>query len=174
MSTLEVFRLVEHLDVNTVGMGLLVLGMAFTARQRSAIKERDQHKCQATARHNCNQNEHPLEVDHIIPQGYAHRMGICDEYIDSPENALTKCRAAHDVKHPERVPIRRDYHRRKAEPGYNMSQELQNYARERLDHKQIYWNDKDDRTDKIRALQLTQKAQKRGWRFPSREDKKKT
>ena len=142
----------------------ITFAMAFSARQRAAIVERDGNKCQATAEHVCNE-ERGLEVDHIIPQFYASIFGIDPDY---PENALSKCKNAHDIKHPDRIKARREYHALKAQGIDAFGTVLREERREKIKNHLIYWNDKNDRTDSVRAVQLTQKKRVAGWVFPEK------
>jgi hypothetical protein len=154
-------EVLTHLPEISGILGLLTIAMAFTQRQREAIKERDGWTCQATAKHKCNA-QYGLEVDHIIPQRYAHEMGIDPDF---PENALSKCKNAHNIKHPDRVSALQHYRDDKAQ-GINTFAELGKQRAELLSQRQIYWNPANDRTDTVRALQLTQKAKSKGWIFP--------
>lgn len=139
---------------------------AFTQRQRLAILERDGNRCQATVPHGHNYNK-PLEVDHIIPQRYGKNLGLTEEDLDVPTNALTKCVNAHDLKHRDRISAREKWR----EGDKQSFTEMFNERGELLDHGVIYWNPDYDRTDLVRALQLTSKAKKRGWEFPSKKKK---
>ena len=142
---------------------------AFTQRQKDWIKERDGNKCQATVKHKCNETEHPLEVDHVlIPQRYGAKIGVPEEFIDRPENALTKCRNAHDIKHPDRVPIRREYHKDKG-----AFKKMFEERAEKLNKRQTYWNTENDRLDAIRAIQLTAKYVLKGHVWPLKRQPKK-
>lgn len=161
-------RLVRYGAEIAVGyLTLQLLLNAFTHKQRDAIVfGRDEGKCQATFRHRCNQRQFPLELDHIIPQRYAKEMGIPD--VDTPENAITKCRAAHDMKHPDRVKARQEWHGSNGTSFNNMF----NDRHDKLEHRKIYWNPEHDREDSVVALRRTQKARAKGWVFPESGSKK--
>jgi hypothetical protein len=125
---------------------------ALTQKQREWVLKRDGHKCQATCRHNCNQRQ-GLEVDHLMPQRYAFDLGIDPDF---PENTLSKCKNAHNIKHPDRIATLHNYHDLKSQ-GRNAFQELGQQRDELLQQHKIYWNDANDRTDSVRAVQLTQR-----------------
>lgn len=132
-----------------------------TQKQREAILERDGQRCQATVRH---QHSRALEVDHIIPQRYGQTIGLDEETLDQPENLLTKCTNAHDLKHRDRIVAKEKYR------GGNKSSygEMFIERNERLQHGEIYWNADNDRTDMVQALKKTQQAKKRGWVYPQK------
>lgn len=142
-----------------IGLAAVATQFAFTRKQRQAIIERDQNKCQATVPHQHSPNKYSLEVDHVIPQRYAEKLGIDPDF---PENALTKCRNAHDLKHKDRIQAREDWKTSHNGSFAHMSEK----RNELLKHGEIYWDDSADRTDMTRAVQLTQKAEKKGWIFP--------
>lgn len=139
---------------------------AFSAPQKRAILERDEHKCQSPIPHNCNPDK-GLEIDHILPQRYLYNLDVDPDF---PENALTKCKNAHDIKHPDRVPARRTYHQAK-EKGVDSFKALEEQRIQKLKMRQIYWNDKNDRQDQVVAIRNTQRAKKKGWVFPDKETK---
>lgn len=133
----------------------IVLGMALSAKQREWALDRDGHKCQATVKHECNQDLYPLEVDHLIPQFYASMLTPPID-PDYPLNILSKCRAAHDMKHEDRVKVRREYHILKAQGIDPFKTIMRDERCEKIKNRVIYWNDSADRTDIVRAAQLTQ------------------
>lgn len=139
---------------------------AFSLPQKKAILDRDEHRCQSPIDHNCNQ-EQGLEIDHILPQRYLYNLGVDPDY---PENALTKCKNAHDIKHPDRVPARKTYHQAKRR-GIDVYKELADVRNKQLQQRQIYWNDRDDRKDQVVAVRNTQRAKKNGWNFPEKKEK---
>lgn len=141
---------------------------AFSVPQKKAILERDDHKCQSPIKHDCNPDD-GLEIDHILPQRYLYNLSVDPDF---PENGLTKCKNAHDIKHPDRVPARRQYHRKKEE-GVDVFKELEVIRANKLRLRQIYWNDKFDRQDQVVAIRNTQRAKKKGWVFPEKPCKEK-
>lgn len=166
MITPETLQYVPEI-ISTIGtLGFL---MAFTAKQRAAIVERDGGKCRATTTHSCNE-ENGLEVDHIIPQRYAKEVGIDPDF---PENALSKCKNAHDIKHPDRIEARKRYHLFKKQ-GKDSFKLLGLERSQKLKEKVIYWNAANDRTDSVMAIKLTQQARKSGWEFPEKRKTKMT
>lgn len=133
--------------------------------QRLAILQRDENRCQATVKHQ-HDRRHALEVDHIIPQRYAMSVGLPDP--DIPENLLTKCRNAHDLKHRDRITARDKYHQSDGDTFQEMFEERV----VRLENGQIYWNDENDRTDFVQAFKRTQLARKKGWQYPLTQKQK--
>jgi hypothetical protein len=137
---------------------------ALTQKQRLAILDRDNNRCRATVPHHHASKKYPLEVDHIVPQRYGTALGIDQETLDQPNNLLTKCRNAHDLKHRDRITARDDW--RESHNGSFIK--MFNERGELLKHGEIYWNPDYDRTDMVQAMKLTQEAQKRGWIFPEK------
>lgn len=155
----------QHVPEIVSFIGFLTIAMAFTKAQRKSIAyERDGGKCRATVKHECNEAK-GLEVDHIIPQRYAAEVGIDPDF---PENALTKCKAAHNIKHPDRISTLQKYHALKAQ-GINAFAVLGEERKKKLKEKVIYWNSANDRTDSVMAIRLTQQARKQGWVFPEKK-----
>lgn len=157
-------EVLNHLPDIVTTLGTLGFLMAFTQKQRMAIVMRDGNKCRATAKHQCNE-EKGLEVDHIIPQRYAAEVGIDPDF---PENALSKCKNAHNIKHPDRIETLKKYHTLK-DQGINAFAVLGEERKKKLKEKLIYWNSTNDRTDSVMAIRLTQNARKAGWVFPERK-----
>jgi len=159
----------EQYLVPLATLGLLAIATmgAFTRKQREALLERDDHQCQAPVKHECNETEHPLEIDHLLPQRY---LGLFGVDPDQPENALTKCRNAHDIKHPDRIKARKEYHQEKKK-GKNSFLSLFAERKKKLENRQIYWNDENDRADQVVAMKRTQEAESKGWVFPPKKKK---
>lgn len=164
MNSKEALRTAVNL---TSFFGILAISLcAFTEKQRKSIAfERDEGRCHAPFKHNCNFDK--LEVHHVLPQRYAKEMGLDDQYIDNPENAITICSQAHDMIHPDRVEARKNYHKDKA-AGENSFEKLGRERAEKLKARQIYWTDMFDRAMKVVALKRTQEAIKAGWKFPEK------
>lgn len=154
-----------HIPELVTVLGTLHFLMAFTHAQREWIIERDGYECQATVPHDCNQEE-GIEVDHIAPQRYCATLNPPID-PDFPENALSKCKNSHNIKHPDRLSALYTYHQAKAE-GIDTFQELFAERKKKLENHQIYWNPENDRTDSMRAIQLTQWFQSLGRYFPLR------
>lgn len=139
---------------------------ALNTKQREWVKKRDGQRCQATVKHKCNQ-EDGIEVDHIMPQRYAYNLGIDPDF---PENCLSKCKNAHNIKHPDRIAALQTYHQAKS-IGINTFEELSQARNSLLENRQIYWNDANDRTDAVRAIQLTQRFKAKGEVWPQSKNK---
>lgn len=135
--------------------------------QKRALLDRDDHTCQSPIPHDCNPQD-GLEIDHILPQRYLYNLGVDPDY---PENALTKCKNAHDIKHPDRISAKQTYHAGKR-AGINTFAQLQEARNRLLRERKIYWNDKNDRQDQVVAVRNTQRAKKKGWEFPDKCNKK--
>lgn len=146
--------------------GALLSTAAFTQKQRAAIIERDEGKCQATVPHQHSTAKYPLEVDHVIPQRYAEKIGLPD--VDIPENALTKCRNAHDLKHRDRIAAREKW----AESHNGSFESMFKERNEKLENGEVYWDTTYDRQDMVQALKRTQIAKKKGWIFPAKRKTK--
>lgn len=140
---------------------------ALTKKQRLAIIDRDGGRCRATVPHQHSTARYPLEVDHIVPQRYGNTLGLDEETLDQPNNLLTKCRNAHDLKHRDRITAREKW----KETHNGSFTEMFTERGELLEHGTIYWDDSHDRQDVVQALKLTQEATKNGWIFPSKRKK---
>lgn len=160
----EPYVLPPVLEPFTIPELLTPAEFALNKKQRDWVLDRDGHRCQATCRHRCNPKD-GLEVDHIMPQRYAYELGIDPDFS---ENVLSKCKNAHNIKHPDRIGALRNYGEAKRNGG-NSFQDMFNERNEKLAHRQIYWNDENDRTDLARAVQLTQKAARGGFHFPEKK-----
>jgi hypothetical protein len=132
---------------------------AFTPRQREAIRKRDHYKCQFPDKHDCGGRH---EVHHVLPQGYAKEVGVDPDY---PENALTICKNAHEKIHPDSGAARRSW-----KPKSDVFVRVQEARKEKLAHREIYWNPTWDRQMTVVAVRNTQRARAEGWTFPGEED----
>jgi len=140
--------------------------LPFNDRQRRAIRERDDHRCQfpeCPISPQCNPRR--LECHHIKPQGYLKRFGVDPDF---PENALTICERAHDAIHPDRVAAKERYRR----GDKKAFQELHPERQRKLEEKKPYWQEKWDRAMGTIALKRTQQAKKNGWEFPEKGGEK--
>lgn len=116
--------------------------MAFSARQRENILDRDEHKCQFPARHRCN-GKSRLEVHHVIPQRYAREVLNIDP--DYEDNGITLCEHSHQTMvHPDMVEAKKTYHEKKKK-GIDSYKEAFKKRGELLQQRQIYWNSTWDR-----------------------------
>lgn len=158
----------ELLTVLEIG-GAVALGLgAFNKAQRQWILDRDGNKCKAPFKHT-EDTEHPLEVHHVLPQRYGKVVGLEEETLDVPQNAVTLCRAGHDVIHPDRVSARQTYHQAK-QNGQDTFKELMSKRGKKLEQKQVYWNTEHDRAMQVVALRQTQKVD--ASTFPKKKPKK--
>lgn len=159
----EHLSLPEKVAVNLLADALLVTAFALNFQQRKAIRERDGNKCQfPVPNHRCNGTKR-LEVNHIIPQKYAKKMGIIPDF---PENLLTLCQNAHtgDPSNGHHVdPIHPDV--RDARKKYGFDKEAIAKAikeqQEKLDERMIYWNPQYDRQMTVLAIRNSQKEDKK-------------
>ena len=144
--------------VSATALVVFLSTFAFSERQREWIRRRDKDKCQAPFKH---KHKGRLEVHHILPQGYAHRMGI--ENYDFPENGITICQTAHDIIHPDMTSARAEYNQDVGSFG-----KLREQRSARLDNREIYWNDEFDRQMQVVTLRTTQEYEKK-YKFPGKE-----
>lgn len=148
----------------TVGLFVIASLGAFTRKQRDAIVERDDGKCQMPKKH---RHKGGLQVHHIIPQRYAKEVGIEDP--DYPENGLTVCEEAHvgpNGIHPDIFRAKKNYGKDKQ----SFSKVFKERG-EKLKKKEIYWDDSHDRQMSVVAVRNTQKKKKLGWLFPEKKQK---
>lgn len=149
-------------------LGLLALGMAYTASQKRHIKDRDNNVCQFPDKHNCCGNaakpieDRKLQVHHIIPQRYAEEVGI--ENPDTEENGITLCKTSHvgpNGIHPDIAT---------AHSKSDFANVFQ-HRNELLKQHKIYWNDTWDRLLHVISLRNTQRFAKTGRIFPQKRIK---
>lgn len=124
--------------------------VAFSVRQRKWFLKRDKNTCQAPFPHICD-TDHPLQVHHIKPHGYLKRVapGVSADY---PENAITLCRTAHEVIHPDVIWARNGYHY-----DNDIFSKLRKQRSFLMENHRIYWNDNYDRPMEVIALVNTSK-----------------
>ncbi len=160
---LEVYR--PEIISSLIPLGIYALGLAYTAKQKTFIKERDGNKCVFPAPHKCNGSEaipieeRKLQVHHIIPQRYSEQVGI--ENPDTLLNGITLCKNAHVGPkgiHPDIAT---------AHTREQFSQVFENRAK-LLKDKKIYWVDKWDRLLHVVAMKNSQKFEKEGHIFPKK------
>jgi hypothetical protein len=152
----------------------LLLGLPFAAvvldpDKRKRIKVRDGERCQATAKNiRCGGK---LEVDHIIPKEFAegvlgmppHNHGNLG--YNDPPNLLTKCENHHrghpDSHHPDVHKALYDYREGDREAIGRAVRE----HKKKSDEGRIYWNNRHDKEDRLRAIDLSEaEDKKRGGR----------
>lgn len=154
------------------GAALVVYAIAllsFNEQQKKWIDERDKGQCQGNAaglKHRCKGR---LERHHIIPQGYAKRIGLDPDF---GENGILLCQAAHRLIHPDLDETLRNYHQNKKD-GINGFDKLREQRNALLDEREIYWNSKWDRQLIAYATRATQKMRRRGKPFPLNRKQKK-
>lgn len=144
------------------------VGLAFTRAQRDYIKDRDV-SCVAPFDHDCNQTTKPLEVHHILGQRYLAFVGKLMGFKidpDRPENAITLCRNAHHVIHPDMAEAMHHYH----DEGADAIKQVFVDREEKLKNREIPWCDQHDRKMQVIAMVNTQKAKLSGKIFPWRKD----
>lgn len=163
----------QHIPEVTTIIGTLFLLMAFTKSQREAIIERDEGKCQFPEKHECDP-EH-LQVHHLVPQRYCKEVGI--ENPDFSLNGLSVCKNAHVGElspgvpglHPDVIETKKKYKQDK-----NAFREMFNDRAKKLKNREPYWNTKWDRLLHVITIRNHQRAEKKGWVFPERRQKKST
>lgn len=130
--------------------------------QRIAIRERDNNQCQGCRIWPHCERDTPattnLEVHHLLPRAYASRVGINPNF---PENLITICQTMHtghrDSIHPDSFQAKMTF---RENPKVFL--ELGIEVREKLDNRQIYWNDNYTRPLAVRAVKNTQKVVSEG------------
>lgn len=151
----------ETVVATTEALAMMFYAMAFSAKQRLWIRERDNNTCQAEALqvdHDCNGGQEleewrrKLQVHHIIPQRYARAVGI--ENADFPENAITLCEHFHqrDI-HPDMQEALAEYRAGDKEAFKKVGEQ-----RDRMiASKSVYWNETHDRRLAAMAIRNTQR-----------------
>lgn len=134
--------------------------LALTKTQKTAIRERDDNRCQFPDhlnghKHECGGN---LNVHHILPQGYCNELNINPDF---PENCLTLCENSHKLIHPDM-----EYARKHWVPKGDSYLKVQEKRKDSLEHKEVYWVTTWDRAMSATAVRRTQQKEKEGWRFP--------
>ena len=138
----------------------------FSKKRKLWWLDRDDHHCQAPFEHQCD-SEHPLQVHHLLPHAYLHFVapGIDPDY---PLNALTLCRTAHEMIHPDVIFARENYNR-----DNESFDRLRRIRTKLMEDHQVYWNDTWDRSMMVIALQRTQEYERKH-PFPKYHKRKKT
>ena len=148
--------------VNTISLGLLALWMAFTARQKEHIKDRDNNLCQFPEKHKCNgspsipEKKRKLQVHHIIPQRYAEELGIDPDF---EENGITLCSNIHISKEGIHTDIVNAHTKEEFAEAFAKRDK-------QLKERKIYWNAKWDRLLHTVAVKNTQRFKTKGRIFP--------
>jgi hypothetical protein len=155
-------------------LGLGILGLAYSDKQKKWFHERDDERCQlekAKVPHECNGSvKLPVEkrknhVHHIIPQRYAEEVGIKNP--DTDLNGILICKNIHvgddpNVIHPDIA---------KAKTKADFTQVFEE-RQKKLKKRQRYWNDMFDSLLHIISMKNTQKAEEKGLKFPKKKKQK--
>jgi len=161
--------------------------MALTHRQRKAILERDDYQSQM--RHYSEEkgwhtsgDDKNLQVHHVTPQGWAKRvLNWPDDKIDSPRNLITVSEREHVgrrydgtltgdkdfVIHPDTRQAFREH--RKGNKG--AFKDMVEGRKAKVDQGDKYWNTDHDVEMKQTAIERTDNAAIRGWKWPLRRKK---
>ena len=147
--------------------------MALNRRERLSILERDNGECQGCriAREICPRltpeaNPNKLQVHHILPRGYAQRVGFDPDY---PENLITVCTTLHTGHptrsiHPDTFQAKETY-RGQTKPRKSSFQEMKERREQLIAERQTYWNTEWDRPLSAQAVKNTQTERKKGWEW---------
>lgn len=155
-------------------LGLGLIGLAFTNKQKDYFHKRDGERCQlekANISHNCNGGKatsvekRKNQVHHIIPQRYAAEVGI--ENPDTDLNGILICKNIHSGN--DKNTIHPDIAKAKTKKDFD---KIFEERQEKLKNKKIYWNDMFDRLLHVIVMKNTQKAEKIGLEFPKKRKAK--
>ncbi len=136
---------------------LLGTSWAFSLRQKKALDERDGSKCNAPFKHT---HEGKLHRHHILPQGYCAEFGIDPDFA---MNGIVLCEGAHiKTIHPDANEAKQKY-RKGDKQAFT---ELKHERHDKLVEKVPYWQTEHDRSMYAIAVRNTQKAEKKGWKWP--------
>ena len=118
---------------------------SFSLKRKKWWLKRDKNKCQFPFPHKCD-TTHPLQVHHILCHAY---LNIVAPKVsaDFPENAITLCRTAHEMIHPDVVWARKGYYL-----DHNIFAKLRQKRTCLMENHRIYWNDEYDRVLTVIAL----------------------
>lgn len=134
---------------------LVSLG-AYSEKQKTAIKERDQDSCQFPGEHNCGGK---IIIHQIIPPKYAKKFNINPDFA---ENGLTICRNAQKLIYPDT-----------SVETANIPEAIKT-RNIKLNQRQPYWVTIFDRAMSAVAVRNTQQAQKdQAWYFPDKKTRNK-
>ena len=156
----------ERLALLTAIAGVVVLGglsqFAFTQSQKDWIRERDNNKCNFPGHHRCN-GRHQLQVHHVMPQRYCSELGIDPDFA---ENGITICEHSHQTMiHPDMQEAKSKY-----PENHDSYKEVFSARKEKLQQRQIYWNDKWDRAMQATVYRNQQRFTKSGAKpFPQKK-----
>ncbi|NCN45083.1 MAG: hypothetical protein COU63_00745 [Candidatus Pacebacteria bacterium CG10_big_fil_rev_8_21_14_0_10_36_11] len=135
---------------------------AFSEKQKTSIKERDNNSCQFPGEHECGGG---LLIHQIIPPKYAKKFGINPDFaangITICQNALTGSQGIY----PDIAMATTSN-----EPG--ALKKAITLRTTKLNQRQPYWNEKYDRAMHAIVARNTQTAEKTGWNFPLKKTRK--
>lgn len=153
-------------------VGVLVLGaVGLTDKQRQAIKDRDENRCQSTDRRiSCGGR---IEVDHILPKEFAEKALKMRQHnnghgYNDPENLLSKCLNHHrghpNSHHPDILDA--SWREQNGEKGA-IKKAVEAHG-EKARKGQIYWNPENDGIDRTIAIARSEaedkkKGGRKGW-----------
>lgn len=153
----EIFHPETILTATEIISGLYVFGMAFSLRQKRALDERDKGKCQAPFKHECKGINHR---HHILPQGYCQQFKIDPDFA---MNGIVLCESAHiKIIHPDADEAKKNYR----QGDKKAFEKLRADRHDKLVEKVPYWETEHDRALHAIAVRNTQRAVKKGWRWP--------
>lgn len=159
----------QHVPDLITTLGSLYFLMAFTAKQRQWIIDRDEGKCQFPEPHECD-IAHP-QVHHITPQHYAATV-FPKLNPDVSTNGITLCKNAHvgkDGVHPDTFQALQKYRSGEKSAFAQMAADRQ----QKLKGRTIYWVDKWDRIFHAKALMNDQLYVAKGHAWPEKKTHKK-
>jgi hypothetical protein len=138
---------------------LLASSWVFSLKQKDALRERDGNKCQAPFRHNCNWKK-ASHAHHLLPQGYCEKFGIDPDFST---NGIYICENAHlAVIHPDAKEAKIAY----AQGDKEAFDKMKKVRHDKLEERVPYWNTEQDRALYAIAVRNTQRAERKGWRWP--------
>ena len=159
--------------ISLAPLGLGLVGLAYTDKQKKYFKKRDGGVCQLekVIDHNCTaskktpEDDREIDIHHIVPQRYAEAVGI--KNADTPLNGVSVCKNIHrgrdkNAIHPDIA-------------GTHSQDDFAKVFEERqkkLKDKKPYWNTAFDRILHVIAMRNTEKAEENGLEFPKKKKKK--
>ena len=136
---------------------LYIFGMAFSLRQKKALDARDNSRCQAPFKH---EHKGALHRHHILPQGYCLQFKIDPDFA---MNGIVICENAHiKTLHPDAAEAKQNF--RKGDK--KAFEKLRTERHDKLIEKVPYWKTEHDRALHAIAVRNTQKAERKGWKWP--------
>ncbi len=153
----------ERFVVGVFADFLVATSFAFSLKQKKALDERDQGRCNAAFEHT---HEGKLHRHHILPQGYCAQFGIDPDFA---MNGIVLCENAHiKTIHPDAAEAKQKY--RKGDK--QAFAKLKGERHYKLIEKVPYWVTDHDRAMYAVAVKNTQVAESKGWRWPRNSHQK--